>query len=77
MFLSCFIKILNNNLKCNENQIEYNYCFGNCLGPNWKIVEGLKEGQTQVDSPIDGENIYWSHPVDVHFATKGIQGMAL
>ncbi|XP_018898557.2 B9 domain-containing protein 2 [Bemisia tabaci] len=43
-------------------------------GPNWKLIEGDKEGQTQVDDPIYDEYTWWCHPVDVHFATKGIQG---
>ncbi|XP_035222690.1 B9 domain-containing protein 2-like [Stegodyphus dumicola] len=43
-------------------------------GTNWKVIEGFKEGQTQMDNPLDNETCYWSHPVDVHYATKGIQG---
>ncbi|XP_046675272.1 B9 domain-containing protein 2 [Homalodisca vitripennis] len=43
-------------------------------GSGWKLIEGHKEGQTQIDNP-DFENFtYWCHPVDVHYATKGIQG---
>jgi len=37
-------------------------------------MSGLKEGQTQVDSPAYDGVTYWCHPIDVHFATKGIQG---
>lgn len=37
-------------------------------------MEGLKEGQTHIDCPVDGENIQWCHPIDIHYATKGIQG---
>lgn len=43
-------------------------------GGGWKLLEGLVEGQTQVDNPATGSTCYWSHPVDVHFASKGIQG---
>lgn len=43
-------------------------------GGGWKVVEGLTEGQTHVDSPSWEEAAFWSHPIDVHFATKGIQG---
>jgi B9 domain-containing protein 2 len=43
-------------------------------GNSWKILEGFKEGQTQVDSPVDGESVQWCHPIDIHYATKGIQG---
>lgn len=39
------------------------------------MIEGLTEGQTHVDSPSWQEAAIWSHPIDVHFATKGIQGI--
>lgn len=38
------------------------------------MLAGLREGQTQVDNPQNQEFAYWSHPIDLHFATKGIQG---
>lgn len=44
------------------------------LGSAWRLVAGLSEGQTQVDTPQLGDTAYWCHPIDVHFATKGIQG---
>lgn len=34
----------------------------------------MREGQTQVDTPQIGDMAYWSHPIDLHFATKGLQG---
>ncbi|XP_051900251.1 B9 domain-containing protein 2 [Pristis pectinata] len=43
-------------------------------GCAWKLLSGLKEGQTQVDNPVIKEMTYWSHPIDVHYATKGLQG---
>uniref|UniRef100_A0A3B3ZNW7 B9 domain-containing protein 2 n=1 Tax=Periophthalmus magnuspinnatus TaxID=409849 RepID=A0A3B3ZNW7_9GOBI len=43
-------------------------------GGAWRLLSGLKEGQTQVDNPHIGEMAYWSHPIDLHFATKGLQG---
>ncbi|KAF4529859.1 hypothetical protein B566_EDAN017680 [Ephemera danica] len=43
-------------------------------GGGWKVVSGLQEGQTQVDHPSFEEFAYWCHPIDIHFATKGIQG---
>lgn len=43
-------------------------------GGSWKLISGFKEGQTQIDSPQLDNTAYWSHPIDVHFATKGIQG---
>uniref|UniRef100_A0A3Q4N7S2 B9 domain-containing protein 2 n=1 Tax=Neolamprologus brichardi TaxID=32507 RepID=A0A3Q4N7S2_NEOBR len=43
-------------------------------GEAWRLLSGLKEGQTQVDSPQIGDIAYWSHPIDLHYATKGLQG---
>lgn len=43
-------------------------------GTNWKIISGNKEGQTQVDSPSYDNQTWWCHPIDIHFASKGIQG---
>ncbi|XP_038623327.1 B9 domain-containing protein 2 [Tachyglossus aculeatus] len=43
-------------------------------GGAWKLLSGVREGQTQVDSPQIGDMAYWSHPIDLHFATKGLQG---
>uniref|UniRef100_T1JIR5 B9 domain-containing protein 2 n=1 Tax=Strigamia maritima TaxID=126957 RepID=T1JIR5_STRMM len=43
-------------------------------GGAWKIISGVKEGQTQIDISQFDNKSYWSHPIDVHFATKGIQG---
>uniref|UniRef100_F6VF72 B9 domain-containing protein 2 n=2 Tax=Equus TaxID=9789 RepID=F6VF72_HORSE len=40
----------------------------------WKLLSGVREGQTQVDTPQVGDMAYWSHPIDLHFATKGLQG---
>ncbi|XP_032984651.1 B9 domain-containing protein 2 isoform X2 [Rhinolophus ferrumequinum] len=43
-------------------------------GAAWKLLSGIREGQTQVDTPQIGDMAYWSHPIDLHFATKGLQG---
>ena len=43
-------------------------------GGAWKLISGFKEGQTQVDNPENDQFAYWSHPIDLHYATKGIQG---
>ena len=43
-------------------------------GGAWKVLAGLREGQTQVDNPQNDEMAFFSHPVDIHFATKGLQG---
>ena len=44
------------------------------MGSAWRVVEGDEEGQTQVDDPSDGPMANWCHPIDLHFATKGLQG---
>ena len=38
------------------------------------MIAGLREGQTQVDLPQNEDFAVWSHPIDIHFATKGLQG---
>ncbi|XP_065204869.1 B9 domain-containing protein 2 [Planococcus citri] len=43
-------------------------------GGGWKLVSGVKEGQTQIDDPAYGNISWWCHPIDVHYATKGPQG---
>ena len=43
-------------------------------GGAWRVLAGLREGQTQVDNPQNQEIAYWSHPIDIHFTTKGLQG---
>ncbi|NWY58956.1 B9D2 protein, partial [Chionis minor] len=43
-------------------------------GGAWKLLSGLGSGQTQVDDPQADDVAYWCHPLDVHFATKGLQG---
>ncbi|XP_072346284.1 uncharacterized protein [Scyliorhinus torazame] len=44
-------------------------------GCAWKLLSGLKDGQTQVDNPVIKDMAYWSHPIDIHYATKGLQGL--
>lgn len=44
------------------------------FGENWTLLEGSKEGQTQVDRhQYEDNRAVWSHPIDVHFSTRGIQ----
>lgn len=43
-------------------------------GGAWKIINGQREGQTQVDLPQNEDEAIWSHPIDIHYATKGLQG---
>jgi len=40
----------------------------------WKLLAGQKEGQTQVDNPQNEDCARWCHPIDLHFATKGLKG---
>nr|CAD7575698.1 unnamed protein product [Timema californicum] len=47
---------------------------GHRIRGGWKVISGLKDGQTHVDNPEYDEAAHWCHPLDVHFATKGIQG---
>jgi B9 domain-containing protein 2 len=46
-------------------------------GSGWKHLQGIKEGQTHVDSPTYESNAYWAHPIDIHYSTKGLQGKSL
>lgn len=52
--------------------ISCKWCFE--TGGAWRLLEGVKDGQTQVDHPIDEGRAHWTHPIDLHYATKGIQG---
>jgi hypothetical protein len=37
------------------------------------VVEGEQQGQTHTDLP-DTDRAYFAHPIDVHLATRTIQG---
>ncbi|KAK6017449.1 B9 protein, partial [Ostertagia ostertagi] len=43
-------------------------------GGGWRVVEGAVEGQTQTDLPSAFDEAYFAHPIDLHLATKTIQG---
>ncbi|KAJ3187747.1 B9 domain-containing protein 2 [Gaertneriomyces sp. JEL0708] len=43
-------------------------------GDGWRLLEGDNEGMTQVDVPNDSRFTTWSHPLDLHYATKSITG---
>lgn len=43
-------------------------------GSEWELIEGIAQGQTQVDYPADGEVAVLQHPVEVHFSTKAAIG---
>jgi B9 domain-containing protein 2 len=45
------------------------------VGPTWLCVGGDEQGQTQVDYVLDGNGLFvWSHPIDLHYYTKSLQG---
>ncbi|GFR15089.1 b9 domain-containing protein 2 [Trichonephila clavata] len=71
----CELHIIGQIVGASEFKENNLFCkWGLHAGGNWKVIEGLKEGQTQIDNPLDCEISYWCHPVDIHYATKGIQG---
>jgi len=43
-------------------------------GSNFRLLEGVTAGQTQCDTPNEGEAAVWAHPLDVHYAIRGIDG---
>jgi hypothetical protein len=44
-------------------------------GRSWELLEGLEGGQTQADAPDgDGEPAVWAHPLDLHYACRGLDG---
>jgi Ciliary basal body-associated, B9 protein len=52
----------------------FNESLKNLSGSLWKFIEGQSEGQTATDSNrLDSRSIF-SHPIDLHLATRGIQG---
>ena len=38
------------------------------------MLQGATEGQTQLDCPYIGPISNWNHPLDIHWATRGLQG---
>ena len=44
-------------------------------GKQWVCVGGNEQGQSQVDYPLDDNQMYiWNHPIDIHYYTQSIQG---
>jgi hypothetical protein len=43
-------------------------------GRSWELIEGLDQGQTQVDCPPGGDMALWAHPIDVHYVCRGLLG---
>lgn len=48
--------------------------WGIVSGRSWELLEGLDQGQTQLDEANDGEMVVWSHPLDIHYACRGLAG---
>lgn len=48
--------------------------WGIYTGAAWCLLSGLREGQTQVDVLQSGKMVYWSNPIDRHYAAKGLHG---
>ncbi|CAI4225879.1 unnamed protein product [Auanema sp. JU1783] len=44
------------------------------IGGGWRVIEGHANGQSQTDIPSLFESAFFSHPIDLHLATKTIQG---
>ena len=43
-------------------------------GPNFELLEGFAEGQSQVETPFEEEMAVWAQPLDIHYACNGISG---
>ncbi|EDQ92386.1 uncharacterized protein MONBRDRAFT_17074 [Monosiga brevicollis MX1] len=43
-------------------------------GGGWRVLEGQVQGQTQVDTPAGSDATVFGHPLDIHYATQGMQG---
>lgn len=51
--------------------VKYTMNAGSC----WKLLEGYTQSQTHLSTPgSSGSPHSFSHPIDVHYATRGIQG---
>lgn len=63
------------------NEFQERSLFGKWIlqtGSCWKLLEGYSSGQTQLTSGYNDQEIVvnypWSHPIDVHYITRGLQG---
>mmetsp|Transcript_28035 Transcript_28035/g.72120 ORF Transcript_28035/g.72120 Transcript_28035/m.72120 type:complete len:178 (+) Transcript_28035:349-882(+) len=48
--------------------------WGFAAGTSWELVEGLDDGQTQVNGAEEGDMAVWAHPIDVHYVSRGLTG---
>lgn len=76
-----------NNFRDPNLFIRWNFQAGECLirfmekvikggkysGSLWKAIEGETEGQTVTNSNLEEKSIF-EHPIDLHFAIRGIAG---
>lgn len=44
------------------------------FGSEWRAIEGVTNGLTQLDTPQIGEECYLCHPIDVHLVTSSLDG---
>lgn len=59
---------------CSSKLVKWDFWQFSILGSLWKFVEGEFEGQTSTDSnELDNKSVF-AHPIDLHLATRGIQG---
>ncbi|XP_004933676.1 B9 domain-containing protein 2 isoform X2 [Bombyx mori] len=43
-------------------------------GCNWTVISGASEGQTVAAEPDELQSVAWSHSIDIHYLSRGIQG---
>jgi hypothetical protein len=55
-------------------KVSHNFLLSLLLGSLWKFIEGESEGQTATDCNQIDQKSFFAHPLDLHLATRGIQG---
>lgn len=59
----------------NQTLNNKHFCDGKIFsGSLWKFIEGESEGQTATDTNRLDPKAVFAHPIDLHLATRGIQG---
>lgn len=43
-------------------------------GGGWKLLQGIRGGQSQTDMPAIDDVAFFCHPIDVHLTTRTMQG---
>ncbi|VDN05325.1 unnamed protein product [Thelazia callipaeda] len=44
------------------------------FGGGWRVIEGVVKGETQTDVAEYNDFAFFAHPLDIHLATKTVQG---